>query len=114
MIIKPENMKVVSEPNKATGKILELKHLITDNAIPKNLNLFAHATLEIGAEVPYHQHIGETETYYILSGCGTYNDNGEEIVVKSGDVTFTADGESHGLRNNGTEPLHFMALIVSE
>lgn len=114
MIVKPENMKVVSEANKTTNKKLELRHLITDDAMPKNLNMFAHATLEIGAEVPYHKHVGETETYYILTGCGTYNDNGTEIVVKSGDVTFTADGESHGLRNNGTVPLEFMALIVSE
>ena len=44
---------------------------------------------------------GETETYYILHGTGTYSDNGEKRPVQPGDITFCADGSTHGLENTG-------------
>ena len=112
MIIKPENMRTEIEDAGDLGKKLNLQFLLDGQV--KNVRTFAKATLEIGAEVKFHVHNGESETYYILSGCGTYNDNGKEVTVSSGDITFTADGEGHGLRNNGTEPLEFIALIVYE
>ena len=99
MIIKPENMRTEIEDAGDLGKKLNLQFLLGGQV--KNVRTFAKATLEIGAEVK-------------LSGCGTYNDNGTEVTVSSGDITFTADGEGHGLRNNGTEPLEFIALIVYE
>ena len=60
----------------------------------------------------FHVHEGESETYYFLSGEGLYSDNGTEISVSGGDVTFTPDGEGHGIKNTGPEDLHFMVLIV--
>lgn len=112
MVIKPENMENVYETDEKSGKRLNLRHLLSDEQKPKNLRTFANATLDVGAEVEFHIHTGESETYYILSGSGMYNDNGTEVPVKSGDITFTASGEGHGLRNTGTEPLVFIALII--
>ena len=76
------------------------------------LRTFAHAVLEPGASVGYHVHTGESESYYILSGSGTYNDNGKLIPITAGDVTFTPNGEGHGIGNTGKEPLNFIALII--
>ena len=33
-------------------------------------------------------------------------------MVKAGDVTFTPDGQGHGMTNTGDEDLVFMALII--
>ena len=74
--------------------------------------IFAHTTILPGAGIGYHVHNGESETYYIYSGEGEFNDNGALRRVSAGDVTFTADGEGHCLRNTGTEPLEFIALIL--
>lgn len=74
--------------------------------------LFSHCRLEKNCEVGYHQHVGDTETYYILKGVGEYNDNGVMRKLYPGDVSFTADGESHGIKNIGDEPLEFIALIL--
>ena len=60
----------------------------------------------------YHEHHGETETYYILSGEGEYDDNGVKRPVKAGDITITPDGKGHGLANTGETDLVFMALII--
>lgn len=65
-----------------------------------------------GCSLGYHEHHGETETYYILSGEGEYDDNGVKRPVKAGDITITPDGKGHGLTNTGDTDLVFMALII--
>jgi mannose-6-phosphate isomerase-like protein (cupin superfamily) len=74
--------------------------------------VFAHSTLQPGCSIGYHVHNNESETYYIYSGTGEFNDNGTITTVSAGDVTFTAEGEGHGIKNTGTEPLEFIALIL--
>ena len=87
-------------------------HILGDKEMKTNARLFAEMILEPGCSVGYHQHNGESETYYILSGTGTYDDNGTVRTVKAGDVTFTPDGSGHGIANDGTEDLKFIALIL--
>ncbi len=79
---------------------------------PSHIKVFAKASLAPGNSIGYHIHTGESETYYILSGNGSYNDNGNIISVKEGDVTVTYSGEGHSLENTGSTNLEFMVLIV--
>ena len=62
----------------------------------------------------YHEHHGESETYYILTGQGEYNDNGVYRPVGVGDITYTPSGKGHGLANTGNTDLVFMALIIKD
>lgn len=73
----------------------------------------ARMVLQPGCEVGEHTHHGNYEVYYILSGSGTYRSNGETMTVDAGTVTFTGDGESHFLRNDGDTPLEFLALVLN-
>ena len=74
--------------------------------------LYSRITLEPGCSIGYHEHHGESETFYILKGEGQYNDNGVIRSVRAGDVTFTPDASGHSMENTGTENLEFMALIL--
>ena len=74
--------------------------------------IFNHVFLAPGAEIGWHIHKGDGETYYILSGMGEYSDNGSIITVGPGDVTFVDEGEGHSLKNTGTEPMEAIALIL--
>ena len=74
--------------------------------------VFSHAVLEKGAEVAWHVHHGDGETYLILKGEGLYNDNGVQRRGEAGDVTFTDDGEGHALRGISDEPLEAIALVL--
>ena len=74
--------------------------------------VFSHLHLKPGCEVGWHVHRGDGETYYILRGRGLYNDNGTEVEVGPGDVTFVDSGEGHALLNNGEEELEAIALIL--
>jgi len=115
MLIKKENINRIEEFAPENGKgLLQLTKMsdMFEAGKPEKLRTFALAELEPGAEVGYHVHIGESESYYIISGCGTYNDNGVDVQVMAGDVTFTPNGEGHGITNTGTEVLRFIALII--
>lgn len=99
--------------HKAGGKgHVIIKHLLDEEKLNKKCGMYAEVTLEPGCSLGYHEHHGNTETYYILRGEGEYDDNGTKRQVKAGDVTYTADGEGHGLENTGSTDLVFMALII--
>ena len=89
-----------------------VKHLIGQEQFKGRARLYAEITLETGCSVGYHKHHSESETYYILKGEGKYNDNGTIKKVSAGDVTFTCDGEGHGIENTGSEDLVFIGLIL--
>ena len=92
---------------------LAIRHILTspDEMLRKG-RAFAHSTLEPGASIGYHLHEGESEIYYIYSGKGEINDNGEIRPIRAGDTIVTPDGHGHGIKNTGDDPLHFIALIL--
>lgn len=65
---------------------------------------FKKRILPPGASIGYHlQSIDEI--YYVLSGTGTMQMNGETFPVKQGDAVLTRPGNSHGLLQTGKEDL---------
>lgn len=86
--------------------------LIDTSRVNEACTLFARLDVAPGSEIPTHQHTGETETYYFLSGKGVYNDNGIEVEVSAGSVTLCEDGQSHGFVNTSDETASLVALIL--
>ncbi len=89
-----------------------IKELLDETQLNKKCRMYAEVTLEPGCTLGYHVHHNESETYYIISGQGEYNDNGMFRNVAAGDMTFTPNGKGHGLVNTGNTDLVFMALII--
>lgn len=108
-------MKIRYNENMAggTGRVI-VKELLGEKELNGKCGLFAEVTIEPGCSLGYHEHHGESETYYILSGEGNYDDNGSLRPVKAGDVTYTPDGCGHAMFNSGEENLVFMALIIKD
>lgn len=93
----------------------EVHHIITKEEFLGHGRMYAKVVLKPHSTVGYHQHIGETEPYYILKGKGTFIDNdGGRIEVGAGDVCVIEVGHSHSLENNSEEDLEFMAMIYNE
>ena len=114
MTKKAERQPIKAE-NVAGGAGYILKEeLIKDEQLGAHCKMFNEVTLKPGCEIGYHEHHGETETYYLTKGAGIYNDNGKEYPVEVGDVTFCEDGNGHGIKNAGEEDLVFVALILKE
>ena len=108
-------LRVERKENMAGGKgHVIIKHILEEKELNGKCKMYAEVTLEPGCSLGYHEHHGETETYYVLSGSATYMDNDKEYEIKTGDVTFCKDGDGHGIKNHGTEPIVFVALVLKK
>jgi mannose-6-phosphate isomerase-like protein (cupin superfamily) len=108
MIVRKEEQSVEQRTGERNGT---LTHLLSREQMHGKNRLFARILLKPGAKVPYHQHDGDFEAYYILSGIGQINDNGIISEVKAGDIILTDNGESHSLENIGNDDLEYIALV---
>ena len=107
-------MEIVYEDNPCGGKgHMKLEKLLGAAEMKDKCALYARVTLHAGESVGYHEHHGDSECYFVLSGVGEYSDNGRKYTVRPGDVTWTPDGKGHSLANTGAEELVFMALIIN-
>ena len=116
MVRKSEEKQVVTKPApfNGVGEITVRSLLNGPEEMSQKGRVFGHTTVYPGAAIGYHAHHGDSETYYILSGTGRYNDNGTMTTVTAGDVTYTAPGEGHGIECIGDEPIEMIALILYE
>ncbi len=113
-MIRRQNQVTVEEkpgPFAGNGEI-KVRHLLNGaEELYNKGRVFAHTTINQGSTIGYHIHDNESETYYILSGSGKYNDNGNIIEFQPGDVLFCGDGEGHGIEALD-EPIEMIALIL--
>ena len=75
--------------------------------------LIGTITLQKGCSIGAHVHENEEEIFYIIDGTATYNDNGEEVILKKGDCCICLGGEEHSIRNNEEETLTVFAVILT-
>ena len=113
MVIYRNEMKTESKEHMRDGEGSTHLTYLLDGSTQKNARLFAEITLNPECSIGYHRHDLETEYYFILSGTGTVNDDGKEAEVKPGDAIITGNGASHSIKNTGSVPLVFYAIIVT-
>ena len=113
MVIRRDEMKAEDKEKMRDGEGTTHFTYLVDSNSQKNARMFAEITLNSGCSIGYHQHDLETEYYFILSGTGTVNDDGTEVAVKQGDSIITGNGASHSIKNTGSVPLVFHAIIVT-
>lgn len=114
MYKKLNQLKTEAKLNNLGKEKMYMTDLADFDASDPRIRLFSLIQLKPGEEVEYHMHVGESETYFILSGKGVYNDNGNKVEATPGMVTLTPSGEGHALKNIGDEMLSFVALILAE
>lgn len=80
MIRRSEEKQSVRKPApfNGVGEITVRSLLNGPEEMSQKGRVFGHTTVYPGSEIGYHIHTGDSETYYILSGKGLYNDNGRE------------------------------------
>ena len=57
--------------------------------LPAKMRLFSTITLKKGCGIGYHEHNGETELFYFVSGKGRVQDDDRFIDVTTGDCMST-------------------------
>lgn len=91
---------------------MHIERLLPKEALGSHVRMYAKVTVDVNSSLGLHTHSDDSECYFILQGKAKYNDNGNEVILQSGDCAFAAMGESHAIENIGDEPLIFMALII--
>ncbi len=109
-----KELKTITKLNNEGKEKMLMTDLADFDVSDPRIRLFSIVQVKPGEQVDYHMHIGESETYFILSGKGEYNDNGNKVEAIPGMVTLTPSGEGHSIKNTGDEMLVFLALIVAE
>ena len=114
MIIRNEEHKRKTVENLLGGSgKAHFKNIIeTPEELYDKGRVFSFITLDPGAECGWHVHKGDGEYYCILEGEGEYSDNGTPVMLHAGDTAFCPDGEGHSLKNTGSEPLVYLALVI--
>jgi mannose-6-phosphate isomerase-like protein (cupin superfamily) len=110
-VAKNEQIDQVREHMRDGDGCAVLHHILVEDALPGNCRLFSRITLMPGSSIGEHEHMDETEIFYILSGRAQMTDNGKPIELEAGDSCLTTKG-SHSIRCLGEEPLEILAVII--
>ncbi len=115
MIIKNEDMKVLSRPKLRDGYgTVDFLHIVPEGFRPEKCRLFSEMILEKGCSVGRHDHTNETEIYYVLQGEGIINDNGIIRPFKVGDCNVCGCGDFHAVSNENDTTLKILAVIIKD
>ena len=76
-----------------------------------DMGKIALLTLPVGATIGVHTHEDSCEVIRFLSGTGIMIDDGAQLPITPGMCQYCPKGHSHGIINNGTEPLTMWAVI---
>ena len=113
MVRRASDVEVVVIENMRGGEgDVVISHLAQQSEIYDKGRLFARVVVKPGCSIGYHVHENEMEAYHILSGVGTYDDNGKTVELHPGDTSITLAGQGHGMVNNGNEDIVMIALII--
>lgn len=112
-MVRKTKVAVVEHPRGGEGSV-EFHHIVSEEELNGHGSMYAMAVLRPHSSVGWHQHVGNTEPYFILKGKGVFVDNdGTRTEVGPGDVCVIEVGQSHSLENPNDEKLVFMALVYN-
>ncbi|MDD3118674.1 MAG: cupin domain-containing protein [Victivallales bacterium] len=95
------------------GEVI-IEHLwAPQNELKSHTRMCARLTLKPGCSIGFHNHDGEEEIFYLVSGTAEADDNGVKVRLKAGDTMLTGGGNGHAIANNGNEDLVVMAMIAN-
>ena len=73
---------------------MEFHHIVSEEELNGHGSMYAMAVLRPHSSVGWHQHVGNTEPYFILKGKGVFVDNdGTRTEVGPGDVCVIEVGQ---------------------
>jgi len=90
-----------------------VRHYFKPEEMTMPVRLCAELTLPPGSGIGPHRHANEEEIYLVTRGTGLLTEDGMEKRISAGDAVLTGGGASHAVHNDGTEPLHITAVIVT-
>lgn len=105
--IKADDIRALANPGVVS------RQLLNPDTAPESRVTITEVHLEPGAEQPRHIHETSEQIWYAVEGMGSLLlVDGEEKSFTAGDVVRFADGDVHGLRNDGTVPFVYISVTT--
>ena len=103
-------MKLIS--NQINGKVVKEddRYVVKDNTTLKNLVL-SSTRLHAGKETTGHNHKGQEEVYFFISGQGEMQLDDNKFSVEPGDTVLIKDGVFHKVYNTSDNELYFVCVL---
>ena len=108
MVVIDERTVVKQEPTPHGAIGMSTAYRISDVVPARNME-FRKRVLHVGAAIGIHP-IAHDEVYYVLSGAGEVESDGEKARLGPGMAAYLYTGAQVGIRQLGSEPLE---LIIS-
>lgn len=113
-MVRKEELKVVEGLRGGNGKVM-IYHILPAEELLGHGTMYARVVLPPHSSIGWHQHVGNTEPYYIIKGEGVFTDNDKtRTVVRPGDVCTIECGQWHSMENNSEEEMEMIALVINE
>jgi mannose-6-phosphate isomerase-like protein (cupin superfamily) len=113
MIRRAADRKVeVREKMRGGEGAVTIFHYFEKDEFTAKARLCARLVIPPGAGIGPHRHEGEDEVYIVNRGAGILDDGQNRTRVTAGDAVLTGKGESHSIRNDGSEDLELTAVIL--
>ena len=111
MISKSKGRNTEQRENMRSGNGTVSLTALFSNGLPPKCRMASIITLEKDCSIGAHQHQGECEIFYVLSGVARYNDNGVFHLLEQGDATMVYNA-SQAVEGVSDDPCQLLALIV--
>ena len=113
-MIKKERVVTVEGLRDGKGSV-EIHHILDAAELMGHGSMFARVIVKPHSSIGWHQHVTNTEPYFILSGKGVFVDNDKSRTeVVPGDVCLIEVGQWHSLENPNDAPLEIRALVYND
>ena len=113
-MIKKDRVVTVEGMRGGAGSV-EIHHILEGEELMGHGTLYARVIIKPHSSIGWHQHVGNTEPYYILKGVGLFIDNdGSKTEVTAGDVCTIEVGHWHSIENNTDEDLEVLAIVLND
>lgn len=114
LMVRKADVKTVENLGGGKGTAY-VHHIVSKDEMLGHGRMYARVVLPPGSSVGWHQHVRDTEPYYILKGEADFIDNDKTVTkVGPGDCCIIQVGQFHSLENNSDSDVEFMALIYNE
>ncbi len=110
-----QNEPVVKENLRGGEGHVVLYHILNEDELMGHGSMYARVVIPPHCSIGWHQHVGNTEPYYIIKGEGTFIDNDKSrTMVGPGDICTIRCGQWHSMENNSEEDMEMIALVINE
>lgn len=113
-MFKKKDSLVVTTSEKPRGGsgVISITKVLDGVDTDGKIKILTRVVIPVGASIGRHQHVDDSEMYYVIAGAGRVLDDNENHEINVGDVLYTRKNGWHSIENIGHTELVFIALIL--